>query len=78
MQIDLIYLKHTDREFSICIQKMQLFDSFGVIGLRKFIILDDEKKIEKRLSGLEKSKRSDNKLAVAHTNFSLSLQNWQT
>ena len=57
---------------------MQLFDSFGVIGLRKFIIQDDEKKIQKRLSGLEKSKRSDNKLIIVHTNFSLSLQNWQT
>ena len=34
---------------------MQLFDSFGVIGLRKFIIQDDEKKNKKRLSGLEKS-----------------------
>lgn len=57
---------------------MQLFDSFGVIGLRKFTIQDDEKKIQKRLSGLEKSKRSDNKLTIVHTNFSLSLQNWQT
>ena len=47
------------------------FDSFGLGGLRHFIIQDDKKVIEKFLFGTEKSTRTDNKITLANIRFNL-------
>ena len=65
MRIDLINLGDTGGTFWIYIQKRNFtFWFFGVFALRKFIIQDDEKIVKKILSGLEKWKKPDSRLAI--------------
>ena len=42
-----------------------LFDSFGMEGLKNFIIQDDRKIINRILKGILKMKKEDNKLILA-------------
>ena len=50
---------------------MFFFDSFGLDGLRHFIIRDDKKVIEKILFGTEKMTRIDNKITLVNIRFNL-------
>ena len=47
------------------------FESFGVDGLKSFIIQDDEKVIEKILFGTEQMTRTDNKITLVNIKFNL-------
>ena len=47
------------------------FNTFGVDGLKSFIIQDDKKVIEKMLFGTEKMKRRDNKITLVNIKFDL-------
>ena len=47
-----------------------LFGSFGLKGLKNFIIKDDKIMINKVLYGLEKFKKVDNKLTIVEKTFS--------
>ena len=47
------------------------FDSFGLDGLRHFIIQDDKKVIEKILFRIEKMTRTDNKITLVNMRFNL-------
>ena len=47
------------------------FDSFGLDGLRHFIIQGDKKVIEKILFGTEKMTRNDNKITLVNVRFNL-------
>lgn len=44
-------------------------DSFGIEGLKNFMIQNDEKVIQKILSGIEKMTRSDNKITLVNIKF---------
>ena len=48
-----------------------LFDSFGVDGLKNFIIQDDKNVIEKIRFGTEQLTRTDNKVALVNIKFNL-------
>ena len=47
------------------------FDSFGIEGLKHFIIQDDKKTVEKILLGIEKMDRSDNKITLCKIKFNM-------
>ena len=47
------------------------FDTFGVDGLKSFIIQDDKKVIEKILFGTEQLTRTDNKTTLVNIKFNL-------
>ena len=47
------------------------FDSFGLDGLKHFIIQDDRNVIEKNLFGTEKATRTDNKITLFNIPFNL-------
>ena len=47
------------------------FNTFGVDGLKSFIIQDDKKVIEKILFGTEKMTRTDNKITLVNIKFNL-------
>ena len=47
------------------------FDSFGIEELKNFMIQNDEKVIQKILSGIEKMTRSDNKITLVNIKFSM-------
>ena len=47
------------------------FDSFGLDGLKHFIIQDDRKIVEKILFGTEKMTRTDNKITLCKIQFNL-------
>ena len=47
------------------------FDSFGLDGLKAFIIQDDKKVFEKVLFGTEQMARSDNKITLVNIRFNL-------
>ena len=48
-----------------------LFDSFGIIGMKRFIAQDDKKIVTKVLKGLELADRKDNKLTIIKLKFSM-------
>ena len=48
------------------------FDSFGIDGLKHFIVQDDGKIIEKVLFGTEKMTRTDSKITLCNIQFNLS------
>ena len=48
-----------------------LFDSFGLDGLKAFIIQDDKKVIEKVLFGTEQMTKTDNKITLINIRFNL-------
>ena len=48
------------------------FDSFGLDGLKHFIMQDDRKIVEKILFGTEKMTRADNKITLCKVRFNLS------
>ena len=48
------------------------FDSFGIDGLKHFIVQDDRKTIEKILFGTEKMTRTDSKITLCNIRFNLS------
>lgn len=48
-----------------------LFNSFGIEGLKNFIIQDDRKIITKVLKGIEKMKTEDSKLTLVKLKFSM-------
>ena len=48
------------------------FDSYGVDGLKHFIIQDDKEIIDKILIGIDKMDRTDKKITLCKINFSLS------
>ena len=48
-----------------------LFDSFGLDGLKAFIIQDDKKVIEKVLFGTEQMTKTDNKITLVNIRFNL-------
>ena len=47
------------------------FDSFGIEEPKNFMIQNDEKVIQKILSGIEKMTRSDNKITLVNIKFSM-------
>ena len=47
------------------------FDSFGIDGLKHFIVQDDRKIIEKILFGTEKMTRTDDKITLCNIQFNL-------
>ena len=47
------------------------FDSFGVNGLKSFIIQDDKKFIEKILFGTNQMKKADDKVTLVNIRFNL-------
>ena len=47
------------------------FDSFGVDGLKSFIIQDDKKFIEKILFGTNQMKKADDKVTLVNIRFNL-------
>ena len=47
------------------------FDSFGIEGLKHFIIQDDKKTVEEILLGIEKMDRSDNKITLCKIKFNM-------
>ena len=47
------------------------FNSFGLDGLKHFIVQEDKKVIEKVLFGTEKMTRSDNKITLCKIKFNL-------
>ena len=47
------------------------FDSFGVDGLKDFIIQDDKKAIENILFGTDQMKRTDDKITLVNIRFIL-------
>ena len=47
------------------------FDSYGIEGLKRFIIQDDKKIVDKILIGIEKMDRSDNKITLCKIKFNL-------
>ena len=48
------------------------FDTFGIEGLKHFIIQDDKKIVEKILIGIEKMDRSDKKITLCKIKFNMS------
>ena len=48
-----------------------LFNSFGLDGLKHFIVQEDKKVIAKVLFGTEKMTRSDNKITLCKIKFNL-------
>ena len=50
---------------------LSFFDSFGVDGLKSFIIEDDKKVIKKLLFGTEKMTRTDSKMILVNIKFNL-------
>ena len=52
-------------------KEILFFDTFGIVGLKTFIIQDDQKIIEKILLGIEKMKRTDNKLTLVKIKFAV-------
>ena len=48
-----------------------LFDSYGIEGLKHFIIQDDKKIVDKILVGIDKMDRSDNKITLCKIKFNL-------
>ena len=50
-----------------------LFDTFGVYGLKSFVIQEDKKVIEKILFGTEKMTRTDNKNTLVNIKFNLNV-----
>ena len=50
---------------------MFFFNSFGLDGLKHFIIQDDRNVIEKILFGTEKMTRTDNKITLCNISFNL-------
>ena len=50
---------------------MFFFNSFGLDGLKYFIIQDDRNVIEKILFGTEKMTRTDNKITLCNISFNL-------
>ena len=51
--------------------KLILFDSFGISGMRHFIVTDDRKIVGKVLKGLELADERDNKLTLVKLKFSM-------
>ena len=47
------------------------FDSYGIEGLKHFIIQDDKKIVDKILIGIEKMDRTDNKITLCKIKFNL-------
>ena len=47
------------------------FDSFGIEGLKHFIIQDDKEIVEKILLGIEKMDRSDSKITLCKIKFNM-------
>ena len=52
-----------------------IFDSFGVDGLKNFIIQDDKKVIEKILFKTDQMKRTDDKITLVNIRFNLNACN---
>ena len=52
-------------------QTFFFFDTFGVDGLKSFIIQDDKKVIEKILFGTEKMTRTDNEITLVNIKFNV-------
>ena len=50
-------------------QEIFLFDSYGFIGLKKFIIDNDRKLIDRFLFGLTKMDKKDNKINLTYLEF---------
>ena len=50
-------------------KEMVFFDSFGIVGLKIYIIQDDQKIIEKVLLEIPKMKRTDNKLMLVKIKY---------
>ena len=47
------------------------FDSFGLDGLKKFIIQDDKKIVDKILIGIEQMNKTDQKITLCKIKFNL-------
>ena len=50
-------------------RKLLLFDSFGISGMKHFIVSDDKKIVGKVLKGLELADKKDNKLTLVNLKF---------
>ena len=48
-----------------------IFDSYGLDGLKHFIIQDDKPVVDKILLGIEKMDRTDNKITLCKIKFNL-------
>ena len=53
--------------------ELLLFDSFGVSGMKHFIVSDDKKILRKVLKGLELAYQKDKKLTLVKLKLSISL-----
>ena len=52
-------------------KRFTFFDSFGVEGLKNFMITDDKKTIQKILSDIEKMMQIDDKITLVNIKFSM-------
>ena len=61
---------HTGGAYLSLNQKLTfLYYSFGIYGLKNFIIQDDESVIQKMLFGIEKITRTDSKITLKNITF---------
>ena len=51
--------------------ELLLFDSFGISGMKHFIVSDDKKIVGKAIKGLELADQKDNKLTLLKLKFSM-------
>ena len=52
-------------------ERTPFFDLFGISGMKRFIVTDDKKIVEKVLKGLELAGKKDDKLALIKLKFSM-------
>ena len=52
-------------------EQIFLFDSFGFVGLKEFIIDNDRETIDEFFYGLEKMKKNDKKISLTYVHFDL-------
>ena len=51
--------------------ELLIFDSFGISGIKRFIVTDDKKIVGKVLKGLELANKKDDKLTLIKLKFSM-------
>ena len=70
MLVDLKHLAHWTSIINLHHKKaIFLFDSFGIIGLRNFIIQTDENIVQKVAHGIKTLTQTNNKITIGRENF---------
>ena len=59
-------------------EQIFLFDSYGFVGLKEFIIDDDREIIDTFFYGLEKINKNDKKINLTYVQFDLKMYEKQT